>query len=83
MVLQRLHLLLIDLSLLELQSCSGFSHQLLIMLYDFPSATFEQRYDLLDILIVFLLGNAADAASEALLYMEVCTRTYLVAQNHI
>jgi hypothetical protein len=53
------------------------------MLDDFTSTALEKRDDFVDVGIVILLGNAAHAASEALLYMEVKARTYLSAQDDV
>ena len=55
MLLQRHHLLLVHLRVLEahLGGCSG--HQPLIVLDDLPSASLEEGNYLLNVLIVFLL----------------------------
>ena len=73
MLLKRLHLLLIHLSGLELHPGSRFLHQSLVMLYDLATATFEQADDLVNICLVFLLGNGSHATAFALSDMEVQT----------
>ena len=83
MLLERQHLLLIDLGLLEVHPLRSFGHQALIMLDDLSASAFEELYDLLYIFIVFLLRNASDAASKALPDMKIETRTELSTQNRI
>ena len=83
MLLERLHLLLIDLGLLEVHRLGSGNHLGLVMLDYIASAASQEFYNFLDIVIVFLLRDAAGTAAKAFLDMEVETWPYLVSKDDI
>ena len=82
-LLQRLHLVLIDLRLFELHPLGSLGHQRLVVLDNLASAAFQQRHDLLYVLVIFLLRDTSHAASLAFLDVEIQARTDLSSQDDI
>ena len=63
--LERLHLALVDLGLLEIEIFRRCGHLATVVLDELASAAFEHRHDFFDISGIFGLGHPSDAASLA------------------
>ena len=83
MALQGIHLVFIQLGLLELKTFCGLGHQGLVVAYDFIYAPAEQTGDFIDVGIVLLTGNSTYAAALATAYVQVEAGTELVPEHGI
>ena len=79
MAFEREHFLLIELRLLEFHIHCSLLHKGLVMLDYITATTFEKPYNLLYIVIIFLLRYTSDAATLALADMIVQARTEFTA----
>ena len=83
MLLEGIHLLLVNLGLLELEIVRSLCHKVPVMLYHFICPTFQEAHDFLYLGIVLLDRDFADTAAGTSVDMEVQTWPEFAAQHTV